>query len=315
MRCYRLHLQQTSGATTPWHSDTLWGQLCWIFRDWYGEQQLTQLLEEAKEGNIPFVVSDGFPKDFLPMPVNAMSLFPYPAARNKAEGIRQIETAKAFKKLKYLHKDFFEQAIKGKDLPSQEIICSSPPPKNHNTMQTRNAINRETNTVQDEHLYQTPWLMTGDGNLDLYVLVQENFENIFWTCFDALEKQGFGGDLSIGMGAFKRIETEALTLPKAQEPNCFITLSHCTPSPDMPVNGQYNLRVKYGKLGHERSRQGSPFKKPVIQCKPGAVFWGVPAKEYCGCLVDNVAFDSEYGGTVQCGLSIIVPALMPEGGI
>ena len=309
MHCYRLRLQQINGSTTPWCSDTLWGQLCWIYRDLYGKPALVDLIHEAMAGNVPFVVSDGFPTGFLPMPISGNCFSIASAAKTKLQGIEQITAGKRLKKLCYLPESQFNRVIRGEEIslddalqPSDDIIG----------FQTHNSVSRESNTVVDGNLFQLQWLQPGgNGGLDVYVLVREDFVQTLWECFDYMSRYGFGGKVSIGFGAFDVLEIAPFCFPTVVNPNCYITLSRCTPSNDMSTNGQYKLSIKYGKLGHDRSRQGEPFKKPIIQFEPGAVFWGRPPDEgYCGCLVENVAFD--YADTVQCGLAITIPAKIKE---
>ena len=311
MRCYRYRLRQISGAKTPWHSDTLWGQLCWIYRDLKGEPALIELLQEVKSGAAPFVVSDGFPAGFLPLPAGGSCFAANVSAEKKSAGIEQMKTAKHAKRLQYLPQDQFNLVIQGEKIVKspQEL---SQPPEDIAVIQTKNVISRLNNTVEENGLYQLQWTLPGEsGELDVYVLVREDFKDTLKECFEYMAQYGFGGKVSIGLGAFEIKDTVEFTFPQVDKPNCFITLSHCTPCADMPTQAHYKLVIKYGKLGHDRSRQGEPFKKPVIQFEPGAVFWGPPpAGGYCGCLVENVAFD--YADTVQCGLSIAVPARMKE---
>lgn len=70
MKTYRLKLKPKTSFLTPWQADTIFGNLCWImvWRD--GEEALVRFLEEYKNGNPPFVVSDGMPGDFLPAPAH-----------------------------------------------------------------------------------------------------------------------------------------------------------------------------------------------------------------------------------------------------
>ena len=309
MLCYRLRLLQKNGGTTPWHSDTLWGQLCWIYRDLRGDSDLSDLLQESKTGNVPFVVSDGFPTGFLPMPAGGSYVSKTSVTATKAQGIEQINAGKRFKKMCYLPESHFNMIVQGEKIsleyasqPADEIIG----------FQTHNSVARDSNTVLDGSLYQLQWLQPGgNGKLDVYVLVREDFEETLWECFDYMARYGFGGKVSIGLGAFDVLEKTSFCFPTIACPNCFITLSRCTPSHDMPINGQYKLSLKYGKLWHNRSRQGEPFKKPIVQLEPGAIFWGaIPEDGYCGCLVEGVAFD--YPDTVQCGLSIAIPAKIEE---
>jgi len=82
------------------------------------------------------------------------------------------------------------------------------------------------------------WLQPGGNNgLGVYVLVQEDFTDTLWECFDYLVRYGFGGKVSIGLGAFDVLEKTPFGFSLIANPKCFITLSRCTPSYDMPTNG------------------------------------------------------------------------------
>ena len=66
---YRLIIKPTSSFQTPLHSDTLFGHICWALRYLKGEDELLKFLKTFNNDNSPILLSDGFPKDYLPMPV------------------------------------------------------------------------------------------------------------------------------------------------------------------------------------------------------------------------------------------------------
>src|SRR3989337_52725 len=66
---YRLIIKPTSSFQTPLHSDTLFGHISWALRYLKGEEELLKFLRAFSDDNVPLIVSDGFPKDYLPMPV------------------------------------------------------------------------------------------------------------------------------------------------------------------------------------------------------------------------------------------------------
>ena len=73
MNAYRYTVRPLSAWATPWHADTLWGSLCWAWREVHGEDQLTKLLEQYAAGSPAFVISNAFPSTLFPFPTSAKS--------------------------------------------------------------------------------------------------------------------------------------------------------------------------------------------------------------------------------------------------
>ena len=62
----------TSPVVTRLQSDTIFGHICWAisFINWGKENKLTNFLSAYEnEGPPPLLVSNGFPKGFLPKPL------------------------------------------------------------------------------------------------------------------------------------------------------------------------------------------------------------------------------------------------------
>ena len=72
MRTYLIDLAVPSGFITPWQADTLFGHLCWAaerhdgFKHFQGAGGLINLF---RNGNPPFILSDGYPAGLLPAPI------------------------------------------------------------------------------------------------------------------------------------------------------------------------------------------------------------------------------------------------------
>ena len=302
MLSYRVRLKQLSGSRFPLHSDTLWGQLCWLYRDGYGESSLAEMLSDCRCGNIPFCFSDGFPAGYLPIPAGgAFSELPVHSGDKKAE-IERMNQIKAIKRLQYLSVEQFERVINGERI---DLAAQGAPPDIEFSTQTHNSIDRITNTVTDSSLYQETLQYAGE--MDLYVYVRDDFEDILFICLEQLFSHGFGGGASRGLGAFECSKPEEIPFFQPASPNCYITLSRCTPAKDMPLASRYKTTVKFGKHGQERSKQDQPYKKAAVQFEPGAVFWGTPPPDgICGTLIEGISY--HYPDTVQCGYSIAVSA-------
>ena len=69
MRNYKINIRLKSSIITPFHSDTLWGHICWALRYTQGEKELLDFLECYDSGEPPLVISNAFPKNYLPFPV------------------------------------------------------------------------------------------------------------------------------------------------------------------------------------------------------------------------------------------------------
>ena len=90
MKIYRIKLNTFSGILTPLQSDTIFGHLCWILAYRKGDKKLQEFLDPFKAGNPPFLISDGFPNDFLPKPLSADANMGDPAERKELKKIDLI---------------------------------------------------------------------------------------------------------------------------------------------------------------------------------------------------------------------------------
>jgi CRISPR-associated protein Csm4 len=69
MKSYKIAVRLDSSVITPFHSDILWGHICWALRYCYDEQKLTDFLNSYNSSAPPLIISNAFPKGFLPYPV------------------------------------------------------------------------------------------------------------------------------------------------------------------------------------------------------------------------------------------------------
>ena len=85
MNLYRFRIVPESAWRTPWQSDTFSGLLCGAIARLDGNEVLRrEVIEPALAGRPPFVVSDAFPGDRLPVPA-FIRLFPsWPPDERKA---------------------------------------------------------------------------------------------------------------------------------------------------------------------------------------------------------------------------------------
>lgn len=311
MQLTRWRIKQQSGSRSPWHSDTLLGCLCWAVAHLEGVDKLHELFSKCYGGIPPFVVSDGFPAGFLPIPSGGdFAVIPNMSAI-KAERDAAITALKPIKRLEYLSEELFINALHGEII---SVNDRTPRPAKKREMIVHNSINRLTGSTLDRALYRSSYLWFGE--VDIYARVDDDANALFERCLRLVGERGFGGGASRGMGAF---DVEQIDVPKgiedAEAPTGFITLSRCSPTPSMPTHSQYRLDIKYGRLGQERAGSKNPFKLPVPMLCPGAVFWGdIPESGWCGQLVSGVSLAEEYQDVVQCGLAITLPARIKISG-
>lgn len=303
MHTYLVELAVPSGFITPWHSDTIFGHLCWVaerhdeFENFKGAGGLIDLY---RNGKVPLILSDAFPAGYLPAPANLKEFF---EKRQNGE-LDEVKYSflKKVKSIRYLTWEQFRKYQQGElfevDGCKDQIIPA---------YTLHNQINRLTNTTGElGSLFELEENFVSGGKLNIYVRISEGFENDTRTLFELFEKGGFGRKKSTGKGAFKLLSiAEFNCLDDTEKPGGFLSLSHFVPAQSDPIDGTYRVTVKYGKMGEERAIGGNPFKKPLLMIRPGSVFKTDSIRPYYGRLIENVAYT--HTDVVQYGYGFAVP--------
>src|SRR5947209_10837138 len=189
MNLYRFRLIPESPWRTPWQSDTLAGLLCWMCARTQGDTVLRQqIIEPALAGRPPFVLSDAFPGDWLPVPV-AMRLLDAPA-----------EQRKTVKRAKWLSQKTFGR-LQRAELPTMSDLIHDSGIREYT--QLRNTIDRSSNTTTEGGgLFPTQEsvLDKAVNYLTVYARVEPGFVEPFWRLVQELADWGFGSDRSAGKG-------------------------------------------------------------------------------------------------------------------
>ncbi len=128
------------------------------------------------------------------------------------------------------------------------------------------------------------------------------------SCLRYIEHSGYGRDKSTGKGALKNLRIEDYSLPDAAAMSAFINLSSAyVPQPGELKGGCYAVHVKRGKLGGGYVLKHSPWKKPVLMLKAGAVLAGDPLATH-GALVKGIHYELEdvvqYGYAYPLGVTV-----------
>jgi CRISPR-associated protein Csm4 len=275
MTVYRYRIVPRSAWCTPWHADTLSGRLCGVAGQLWGVERLqTELLDFFLAGLPPFVVSDAFPGELMPVPVTLRLL-------NWDESER-----KSVKRARWIAAADFDVVRSGGTVTADRLLpddCYAYRDRLHNT------IDRQTGTTGQSSLYSETEIFlnpTGNGEpefLSLYARIERGFEDRFTELLAVLSSEGFGADASAGYGRF-HLSGRPEALPHWYEQpgaNGFLVLSTFQPAPGDPTDGFWEAFVKYGKLGP--SFGGSNvFKRPIVLLRPGACFRSDGNREFVG---------------------------------
>jgi len=295
-RDYRIRLRLLSALGTPMHSDTLFGHLAWQVRHEEGEAGIRSFLEAFRGNRPPFILSDAFPAGLLPRPL-------LPAAPEPPGSLESYSARRKARKATHMHADDFLAVVRGH--PPAGPPLTDP----WRRVQTPHApVNRTTDTVgTDPGLYYTEETVPhGSPPVDVYARALPPWERRLRDLFEALCRLGFGRDRSTGLGA---IALESFEPWDAFQPfdgaDAFVSLSTMVPAAGDPTDGRWRVRVKCGALG-ECAGRGMPFKRPLVQLLPGAVFRTAgPLRPFYGRVVGGIA--PAMPQAVQCCLAIAVP--------
>ncbi len=272
MDLYRLRLVPESAWRTPWQSDTLSGLLCGAIARVEGSALLRrEVIDPALAGRPPFVVSDAFPGDRLPVPA-LVRLLDWPP-----------DERKFVKRARWLDREPFGRIQRGHSPAPGDLITDS---GFHESAQLHNTISRASSTTMNEGgLYsrEETHLAAGQDHLTVYVRLNASFRDSFGRAVCELATDGFGADRSAGRGQF-RVDGElepADFLDRVVAPNGLVVLSTFQPNAGDPTDGAWDAFTKYGKLGPEFGLE-NVFKRPLVLLKPGASFLLPGARPWLG---------------------------------
>lgn len=286
MRDYRLVIDPVTSFLTPLDSDTIFGSLCWIIRYLHGESFLKDYLEDFSD-EPSLLVSCGFPHDTLPFPSGVglsrrevrqlvQDLYGEITPSSMREAIVLI---KKIKKIEYLPLQIFRDHVQS--FSEKEIvrfylheghIDKNLDPSFYTEQEVyRNRINRLTNQTEEGSLFSLIE-MYYHQLVDIYFRFPEDQFSFYTELLHAFEIEGFGSKNSTGKGQFKIKEFVPFELPRATDPNYFMTLSNYIPGHRV-VEGYYRIKTKRGKIGSSFASSGySPWKTPLLMYRPGSIF-------------------------------------------
>lgn len=325
MQNYKINIKLKSSIITPFHSDTLWGHICWALRYTHGEKELLDFLGRYNNGEPPFLISNAFPKGYLPFPV----LEPIGKEKQKelintfypSDFVAGVNELKKFSAVKYLSKDLFADINKGilSGYSLLKAILTNPKLCLQNTIEVPSIIyhakvNRLSGTAIDGGLFTTNDNFYSNNDFEAYCKIGTGFsEEILEKCLEFINVNGFGRKKSTGKGAVKCTIEKIIDGFSNPDANAFMTLSNYVPCQNDPQKGFYKLRTKYGKLGGHFASSSiipgsdpTPFKYPVVIFESGSVFKMDKKKEHYGRILKGV-HPAEKINIVHYGMAYPVP--------
>lgn len=273
MRLYRIKLRPLSPWRTPWQADTLSGLLCCACARVSGGDVLrAEILEPALADRPPFVLSDAFPGDLLPLPTAARLADWPPADRARLKRARWLDPLA-----------FATFQCTGSLAPGnlQDFQPVKEATSTHNTLDRISDATGPPGSL----FSRREWLLARNfDHVSLYARVADGFLDPLVALLRALASTGFGADVSTGRGQF-----DLLGDPEPQDhldappdgANGLIALSTFQPAPDDPADGLWEPIVKFGKLGPDFGIE-NVFKRPLILFRPGASFRSTAPRDFLG---------------------------------
>lgn len=323
MKTFRVVIKIQSSFITPFHSDTIFGSLCWALRYLKGEDSLLSFLTEYQNSEPPLLVSNGFPLGFLPRPILPelnLVQFRNVLAHKSIEDLTEIEISnliKRLKKIKFIPEIFYRNHQDG--FSQEDVIKEYLNGKMENypywqsELYYHNSINRLTGKPVEEggFFFQEEYILhnpdkdlsiiadTNNNKIQLFLKGDYFSQEELLSLFQFISFSGFGKNKSTGKGRLKIVDIDEFTLPNAIIPNAFIALSLFVPTEEDPAKGYYQSMVKYGKLGGSLTKSilsqngHQPFKKPLLMFEPGSLFFSNSLNEYYGSLIENIHLDKQ----------------------
>lgn len=276
MKLYRLKILPRSPWRTPWHADTLYGMLCVTLARHAGMETLQKtILEPALAGQPPFVLSDAFPGDLLPIPVSLR-------LRNWPANVR-----KKIKKARWLTPVAFRAAQAGEEIAGEDMLpdtaLSSHVRPHVTPARTSDESGEGTLRWEREEVLMGVSPGSSENVLSIYVRAQEDRQALVLSLFQLLSATGYGADASIGQGQFEVVSAlEPVDWLDAQSAlSGIVSLSTFQPEAHDPTEGCWELLVKYGKLGPDFGIN-NVFKRPLVLFRAGACFAHASGRKFLG---------------------------------
>ncbi len=290
MAVFRVRLTLLSPIATPLCSGTLFGHLCWAWREVgpAGGPTLAEWLD-GLEGD-PFLISDGFPAGWLPRPLLEPRLRPTPP-EDKGARARFFAELKQRKEARWLPvEEFLRLRADLNEKTLAEAGVGSKPGGLLEHTSPHNRIDRLSGqTLKEGGLFFSTecWPDPKEPPIwDVYVQTSLSAK-LLQRLFSHVGDSGYGRDATWGRGRFLAEVEEADQRLFDFEGDRRMSLSHGSLSENMR-DPRYRIVCHIGRLGNVYARAEKPFKYPLMLVAPGATFAPADRGPY-GALLDQVA--------------------------
>lgn len=265
MKTLRLTLRPASAFGTPLVGDTLFGHLCWMLREGFGNARLKELLDGYTSGRPFAVLSDAFVSGFVPkphLPDFVTGRESDPAQRKELRQKIWLPASEAHLPLsQWLH------AAVAQDRSSRaksEVLV-------------QNTINRLTGTTGTAMFAPRQVERTGfpaAARLDIYAVLDEQRMDSD-TLIEAMRNighHGYGRDATTGLGKFEMLDSGEQSWPNSRS-NVVMTLAPCAPDPERLDAARcfFEPLTRFGRHGNIAVLRGQPFKLPLLMMCSAAV--------------------------------------------
>lgn len=288
---YTIEITLKSPIVTRFQSDTIFGHICWAIRflPWSERDKLSDFLASYdNQETPPLLVSNGFPRGYLPKPIMPpITQKELEEVIGKEDRIRNSFKIKNIKKTTLIPKDDFKELQRDRITPLKLFKIMSeryeniiiPAVKEEAVVVQHNTVNRIQGKVKKGLFFQEELFYDIDsGKFEIYLRTNYFNLNDIQKIFDYIKEEGFGRDKSTGKGYFTFNIKQGIDLPEPESPNAFMTLSSYIPNEKDPFKCYYHIILKYGKLGGLYAKaipevNNNPFKKPLIMFSAGSTFY------------------------------------------
>ena len=272
MKLYEFTFRGLSYFTSEIKSYTIFGALCWGYKNFFGEKKLLDLLERFSS-NPPFLISSCIFKKgeirYFPCP-QIEEVFPEPKAMEEYKKQKDIK-----KKLNYIPEDLFVELLEGKIRTKWELaqkIEKYEGIKVHRTIKVHNSINRLTWTTVGGQFYNvSSWFYP---EFSFFICLYD--ESMLDEIKAIFEYISFGGNKSTGYGRVKLIKVDRVEKFEKylnQFSQKFYTLSSTFPDSSFDYdNSYYQIEIFCGKVENFYDRLAAPIlKRKVLYFQPGSI--------------------------------------------
>lgn len=257
MNTWRIRIRPLSPWASPWRSDTIFGSICWQWLALYPHDFNSIIEEFGIGGEPPFLVSDAWPSNLLPVPAHVHVESGGDADRKK------------WKPPLYVPVSSFQRIVTGHEQSAKGIVVDAVRP----VTRVQTAINRDYGTAADGQLFETDCQYVGSQQdwLTVYIRTDKHLDRLA-TCLRALAFTGYGKKSSSGLGQFELLgdPERCEWLDAVLGANAFVALNHFVPAPQDPADGLWRTHVTFPKF-HSNS-VGNVFKGAIMMLTPGSVF-------------------------------------------